>query len=139
MSTTVFNREIKKIITSENHPVLNYVNEKFKKSIKHKSYYGFFDDFLFRYGILTLGKSPTMKGNKYISYVNCTRNNIFREEKGTTFLSKNTQSLSESQKTKAHYLIQQLKCLNVQNFEDWNPEFNHGEIVLKKKTKVNNI
>lgn len=40
MSTTIFNREIKHLI-NENHPVLEYVNKKFKKSCQYKNYYGF--------------------------------------------------------------------------------------------------
>lgn len=123
MSTTIFNQEIKRLISQKN-PVLEYVNEKFKKSHQNKNYYGFFDDFLFKYGILTLGYSPTLKGNKYVPYINCSRNNMFRMEKGITDLSNKAHSLTECQKVIASYLIEQLKYLNVLNFENWNPEFN---------------
>jgi hypothetical protein len=125
MSTIVFNREIKRLISNENHPVLNYIKEKFKNSNRNKSYYGFFDSFLFSYGILTLGYSPIINGNKFIPYVNCSRNNIFREEKEITDLSQKAENMSECQKIMAEYLISRLKCLNVENFECWNPELNY--------------
>lgn len=125
MSTTIFNREIKRLITSENHPVLEYINEKFKNSRQHKNYYEFFDDFLFKYGILTIGYSPTLNGNKYVPYVNCSRNNIFRAEKGITDLSNKVHNSNECQKIIAGYLIEHLKYLNVWNFENWNPELNN--------------
>ncbi|WP_179008577.1 hypothetical protein [Winogradskyella forsetii] len=129
MSIIIFNREIKRLISKENHPVLNYVNEQFKNNKKHKSYFGFFESFLFQYGIVTVGYSPTLNGNKYIPYVNCKPRNIFREEKGIRNLSKNEHSLNECQKIIAQYIIENLKCLNVQNFENWNPESKYDTVI----------
>lgn len=125
MSTIVFNQEIKRLISNENHPVLNYIKEKFKYSNRNKSYYGFFDSFLYNYGILTLGYLPIVNSNKYVPYVNCSRNNIFREEKGNTNLSLKAENKSECQKIMANYLINSLKSLNVENFECWNSELNN--------------
>jgi hypothetical protein len=125
MSTIVFNQEIKRLISNENHPVLNYIKEKFKYSNRNKSYYGFFDSFLYNYGILTLGYLPIVNSNKYVPYVNCSRNNIFREEKGNTNLSLKGENKSECQKIMANYLINSLKSLNVENFECWNSELNN--------------
>ncbi|QFZ54515.1 hypothetical protein FEZ18_06750 [Oceanihabitans sp. IOP_32] len=128
MSTTTFNREIKRMITNENHPVLKYINEKFKNSRQHQNYYGFFDDFLFKYGILTLGYSPTLNGNKYVPYVNCSQRNIFRAEKGITDLSNKAHSPTQCQKILAEYLIEHLKYLNVWSFENWNSELNYEKM-----------
>tara|TARA_R110001599_G_C11856712_1_gene621266 strand:+ start:93 stop:482 length:390 start_codon:yes stop_codon:yes gene_type:complete len=125
MSTIVFNREIKRLISNENHPVLNFIKDEFKNSNRNKSYYGFFDSFLFNYGVLTLGYSPIINGNKYVPYVNCSRNNIFREEKGITDLSQKAENMTECQKIMAEYLIGRLKCLNVENFKSWNSELNY--------------
>lgn len=126
MSMTVFNQEVKKLIKRDDHPVLRYVNEKFNEKKHDVDYFGFFDTFLYQYGIQSLGYSPVMKDNKYLPYVNCTRNNVFHEQKGITDLSKVEQNATESQKTMAHYLIRRLKSLHVENFKDWNSEFNFG-------------
>lgn len=129
MSTIVFNREIKKLISNENHPVLNFIKDEFKNSNQNKSYYGFFDSFLFNYGVLTLGYSPIINGNKYVPYVNCSRNNIFREEKGITDLSQKAENKTECQKIMAEYLINRLKSLNVENFKSWNSDLNYEILV----------
>lgn len=129
MSTIVFNREIKKLISNENHPVLNFIKDEIKNSNRNKSYSGFFDSFLFNYGVLTLGYLPIINGNKYVPYVNCSRNNIFREEKGITDLSQKAENKNECQKIMAEYLISRLKSLNVENFKSWNSDLNYEILV----------
>ena len=69
MSEITFNREIKRMIANENHLVLKYISEKFQNSRQHQNYYDFFDNFLFDYGILTLGYSPILNGNKYAQVI----------------------------------------------------------------------
>ncbi|GBF22428.1 hypothetical protein C21_04623 [Arenibacter sp. NBRC 103722] len=125
MRTKTFNQEMKRMLTGENHPVLRYMNEKFKNGRIHNNYYVFFDNFLFEYGILSLGFSPVLSGNKYFPYAHCSKNNIFGAEKGTTYLSNKAHNSSQCEKILAEYLIEHLKYLNINHFENWNPELNY--------------
>jgi hypothetical protein len=118
MSKAFFNREVKRLLTSNCHPVLTYVNDKFNKQRRYIYFDEFFDDFLYNYGILSLELGYLLKGNKYIAYVNCNSNNIFGEDAGVTYLSSEEQSLTESQITLAKFLIRKLKNLSVENFEN---------------------
>lgn len=118
MSQTTFNLEVKRLIKKENHPVFKYIEEKFKKS-KHQNFYGFFDDFLFRYGIITFSYSPAINKNKYLPYVNCSQRNIFRLKKGITNLSRKSYSANQCQKILAKFLIEYLKLSTVWGFENF--------------------
>ena len=124
MSQTTFNLEVKRLIKKENHPVFKYIEGKFKKS-KHQNFYDFFDDFLFRYGIITFSYSPALDKSKYLPYVNCSQRNIFRLKKGITNLSIKSYSANQCQKILAKYLIEHLKWSNVWDFENWKPELNN--------------
>jgi len=117
MSLAVFNREIKRLITNKKHPVLEYVNEKFKHSRKYDGYHDFFDNFLYEYGVLTVGHVPIYHKNKYMPYVNCSQNNIFGEETGVTDLSNKPVSPTESRKIMAQYIIDRLICLEGSSFK----------------------
>lgn len=123
MSQATFNREIKRIVTKDNHPVLEYILEKFKNS-KHQNYYDFFDDFLFRYGIVSLSYSLDLNGNKYLPYINCSQRNIFRLKKGITNLSNKSYSANQCQKILAEFLIEHLKSLTLFDIENFISEAN---------------
>ena len=120
MSIIAFNKEIKELIDSSLDPVVAYVNDKFKNSDKHNSYYGFFEDFLCQYGIITVGCGTASKVNMYEPYVNCKLNNIFKENKDCTNLTNGVYSLNECHRINANYIISNLKRLNIEDLENWN-------------------
>lgn len=128
MTNATFNQEIKRAIKNDNHPVLIYINEEFRKS-NSRTYYDFFDNFLFDFGILSLNYVPMLDVNKYVPYVNCLKNNIFNQESGISNLSIKGHSQVECQKMIANFVIRNLKSLFVSNFENWKSELNNGVIV----------
>jgi len=126
MDIITFNNEISKLFKDENHPVILYLKEEMRKHHFHPSYYGFFDSFLFKYGIISIGALPSKSKNKYVPFVNCSERNIFREQKGFTFLSKQEFNKTESGQFLAKYLINCLKNLQASNFRNWDSNLNYG-------------
>ncbi|EHQ41528.1 hypothetical protein [Myroides odoratus] len=105
MSTTViFNREMKKYLSSDNTEIIKLLNSRFRES-NSKTYNAFFDSFLFDYGIISFNSAPLLHKNKYIPYLNCEENNIFDEKKGITDLSDKAHTLTECEKIFANYFI----------------------------------
>ena len=125
MDVILFNKEISFLIAKSDHPVIKFIQVEMKNHHFSQSYYGFFDDFLFKYGIISVDVSHGLS-NKYLPYINCTERNIFRELKGKNHLSKEYLSKSESHKVIASYLIERLKNLQVSNFRAWNSDLNDG-------------
>jgi len=123
-NTVVFNRVMKKYLKSNNNEVVDFINTKFNES-QSQNYFGFFDDFLYKYGIISFNASPLINGSKYVPYINCTKNNIFHEEKGVMELSSKAHSLSECQRIFAEYFISRFKNINVQTLREWNSEDNY--------------
>jgi len=124
MSTAIiFNSEMKKYFTSNKSEVAEFVNQKFKES-KYENYNGFFDDFLFNYGVISFNSGPLELGSKYIPYLNCKENNIFREKKGITDLAFKPHSLNECQKIFAKYFISKFDKIQLKTLKEWNSENN---------------
>ncbi|MDM1395846.1 hypothetical protein HX049_01420 [Myroides odoratimimus] len=122
---TTFNKVIAEYFQRSSSETIHYINQKFLDS-KRNTYYGFFDDFLYEYGIISLNLSPTdIVSNNYDSYVNCTKNNIFKEEKGITEISTKL-SHSSSEKALAKYVYTKLTTLKAEDFINWNSELNNG-------------
>ena len=126
MSTAViFNSEMKKYFTSNKSELAEFINKKFRES-NSATYNGFFDDFLFSYGIISFNSVPLEVGNKFIPYLNCTENNIFGEKKGITDLSAQPQTLNECQKIFAEYFISKFSRIELKTLTDWNSENNYN-------------
>lgn len=117
-TAVIFNSEMKKYLISDKSEITEFINKKFKES-KYETYYGFFDDFLFNYGITSFNFIPFEVGNKYIPYLNCDENNIFREKKGFTDLSSKPCSLSECHKIFAEYFISKFRFIKLETLSDW--------------------
>lgn len=124
MSTLIFNREMKRITRSTNSPVLKHIDGKFRKSY-HLNYYGFFDDYMVKFGILSLNYSVTDVKNKYAPYINCSNNNIFNWKGGITELSGKFHSSSECQKMIVKSLVSNLQRLTIDELENWKFEWNY--------------
>lgn len=126
MSRTItFDKEIQNHFKVNNSEIINFINQKFKKS-NTSSYYNFLDNFLFSYGVISLNSGVVFDAkSKYIPYVNCSKNNIFGEKSGCTDLSKEMQSFTNSEKILAKYVISKLNYLTVKDFENWNSDLNY--------------
>jgi hypothetical protein len=124
MSTAViFNSEMKKYFDSNKSEIAEFINEKFVKS-KYETYNGFFDNFLYEYGIISFSSDPLEFGHEYIPSVNCTDNNIFKEKKGITDLSTKSHSLNDCQKIFAKYFISKFNNIDLKTLTEWNSENN---------------
>jgi hypothetical protein len=124
MSTAViFNSEMKKYFASNKSELAEFINKKFSES-NYATYNGFFDDFLFSYGIISFNSSPLVDCDKYVPYLNCTENNIFREKKGITNLSSKPHNLNECQKIFAEYFISKFNNIELKTLTEWNSENN---------------
>lgn len=122
MSTAIiFNKEIEKQLqANDNMEITKFIRNKFLES-KRETYNGFFDDFLFSYGIISFGYTPLLDYvDKYVPYLNCTDNNIFRMKKGCTDLSAKAHSISDCEKLMAQYLIEKLKNVDLKIIKEWN-------------------
>lgn len=125
MSTApIFNREIAKYLQTNNDEIANFIKDKFRES-KRETYNGFFQDFLFHYGISSFSCDPDIYGDKYIPYLICAENNIFNEKSGRTDLKSKAYSLKDCEKIFAEYFISKFKFLQLQKFENWIYENNH--------------
>ena len=119
MSQTVFNREIKKRLFTENHSVIDFLNEEIKSSKNFKDYHSFFSEYLLQLGVVSLEYVPMSDQNKYVPYVNCLKINIFSEKEGNTSLSDKGENSSSCQKIMVNYLIEKFKILNLEQIENW--------------------
>jgi hypothetical protein len=126
MSTAiVFNKEMQNYFNSNNSLVAEFLRTKFKESHR-QNYNGFFDDFLFTYGIISFNSVPILNGKQYIPSLTCSKNNIFREEKGLTELSKEPKTLLECEKIFAQYFISRFNDINLSYFTNWDSEKNYN-------------
>ena len=112
-----FNKEMNKLIVEKKHEVLLYLDEKFRISCS-KDYYNFLDTYLFKYGLLSMNYIHH-KGNKYIPYMNFSKENIFNMESGIIEFPEEFYGLRESQETLARNLVNLLTSISIKNFENY--------------------
>ncbi|WP_339611364.1 hypothetical protein [uncultured Planktosalinus sp.] len=117
-ASIIFDREMRRILKTETSETLLYVQDQFLER-NRSSYMGFFDDFLFEYGVISLNAIPIDGTHKYMPYVNCMDDNIFGEAKGCTDLSVKGLSLAACQKVIVHYIIDHLKRLDLSVLKEW--------------------
>jgi hypothetical protein len=118
----LFDREIQSYFKDNDSEIAKFIRQEFNKN-NSSSYYNFFDNFLLKYGIISLYSGIVLDtNNKYMPYVNCYKHNIFNEKKGSTYLSKEILNFTTSEKTLAKYLISKLDSLTIKDFEHWNSE-----------------
>ena len=122
MSTTSFEKEFKEYFKELNTPVKIFLDKNYRKS-NSKSYYNFFDDFLFSYGIVSFNADPLLTDSpKYKPYLNCREKNIFNLEQSRTYLTNVPISLSKSNKLIAEFLIDKLNTTPLSKFENWSDD-----------------
>ncbi|ATA89248.1 hypothetical protein CGC58_05625 [Capnocytophaga stomatis] len=99
-----------------------YIKKEYSKSI-FKNYYAFFDDFLFKYGVISINiHGITDKENKFIPYLKFAKKNIFRENEGFLDLSSQGVSGDVAQRLMANYLISNLNFVPLDRLENWSDD-----------------
>jgi len=117
-TSLIFEKEMHRLLLSDTSETLMYVREQFSQG-RYTSYMGFFDEFLYKYGIISISSIPEGSSGGYMPYVNCQDDNLFGEVKGCTDLSDKALPLSTCQKVIAHYIIDHLKRLDLSVLKEW--------------------
>ncbi|SFJ22978.1 hypothetical protein [Myroides guanonis] len=118
MSILSFEKEFKEYFKELNTPLKVFLAKEYRKSNRN-SYYGFFDDFLLKYGIVSFNSVPFVDGPKFIPYLNCREKNIFNLSGGMTDITKMPHTLLEANRLIAKYLIDKLNATSVNTYENW--------------------
>ncbi|MFJ1354040.1 hypothetical protein ACILDV_08025 [Capnocytophaga canimorsus] len=119
----IFESEIRNFLNENNSIVKTHIKEEYRKSI-FTSYYSFFDDFLYKYGVVSINICGfTDEENKFIPYVKFAKRNIFWEDEGFFKLSNRGVSENMAQKLMAKYLISKLSFLSFERLKNWSDEY----------------
>jgi len=128
MSTwETFNKTFKTEFFDKKSEVSIFFENEFKKT-KRINYYGFFDDFLLKYGIHAFDIEQDYDSGKYIPYLNFRPKNIFNEDKTSLDLSDKPKNHSECELLIAKYLISKLLLVDLNVFLNWEKEDTHINI-----------
>ena len=117
-TSLIFDAEMRRLLKAESNETLMFVQNQYDQR-KYSFFMGFFDDFLYDYGIISLNSIPEGPNDYFMPYVNCADANIFGEAKGCRNISDKTLPLSSCQKVIARYIYDHLKRLDVSLLKEW--------------------
>lgn len=80
------------------------------------NYYGFLDDFLFKYGISSFNIIPHLDNDFYYAYIIFKSHNVFNEKKGELSVGKNLKNLTVAEEQLANKLI---NLIHFTRLEQW--------------------